>query len=160
LCISKSFDNQKHVIFGSMEQHFAADYFYLESIRVKEFSVNYRDVDPRELEADINPIILLDLDDSALEMELRISLFDLGKEVMALDCNFTFIVEEYFWDRDLGGKTVHLSHAFLTHLLMIATGTSRGIFHTLKPEWLDGFVLELLDLRDVFPMDGMRIQVA
>ena len=71
------------------------------------------------------------------------------KLILLLECACSFVLAEEYWNAQTESDKIVLPEDLLTHLLVLAVGTARGIIHAKKPKELAELLLPTLNITEV-----------
>jgi hypothetical protein len=129
--------------------------FQLVSITTDEFATFKENYDPEKKGFEIN----LDLDirvndeQKIVGMFTRIIFEQKSKPVLLLKSGCHFQLDPAFWESQTADNMLNLPVDLLTHFLVIAVGTARGIVHAKKPAWLSDIILPTLNVSTMIKED-------
>lgn len=73
--------------------------------------------------------------------------------VLILKTGCHFEISKEYWTSQTEDNILTLDSGFLTHLLLLTVGTSRGILHAKKPKWLESLLLPTLNVTSIISDD-------
>jgi len=129
--------------------------FQLVSITTDEFATFKENFDPVKTGFEINLGLDIRVNDEQkiVGMFTRIIFEQKSKPVLLLKSGCTLQLYPSFRESQTTDRTLNLPVDLLTHFLVIAVGTARGIVHAKKPAWLSDILLPTLNVSTMIKED-------
>lgn len=129
--------------------------FRLVSISTEEFATFRENHDSQSQEFDIGVGIDIKLNAENYQLGLftRFNFNQSESTVLTLTCACHFEIEQEFWNDNIKDDKLVFPAEFITHLLVLVVGTSRGIIHSKKPHWLGDVLLPTINVSKMIDSD-------
>jgi hypothetical protein len=125
-------------------------HFKLVDISIDQFATfkeNYHEGD-YDFDIDFNVRVSVDDNQQIVGVFSKYQFDQKNSPVLVIECGCHFYLDDTYWAENLTGNILTLDKALLTHLLVLTVGTSRGVLHAKKPNWLDSLLLPTLNVTD------------
>ena len=130
--------------------------FEIQEIQTVEFATLTKSIDPDKIiRLDSNLQFGIYPEVNGIVCEITIELYEEEKLILKLVTNCNFIVENNSWEKlKTEENKINLPKYFLSHLGMIALGTTRGILHTKTENTIfNHFTLPLINVKEMIQED-------
>lgn len=129
--------------------------FQLVSISTDEFATFKEHYLPDRADFEINLGLDIKVNDEQklVGMFTRIIFEQKSKPILILKSGCHFQLDTKFWESQTTDNILNLPMDLMTHFLVIAVGTARGIVHAKKPAWLSDILLPTLNVSTIIKED-------
>lgn len=130
--------------------------FKLIDITIEEFAVIEESFPSKDDKISISLAtnVKIDPDKHVIGVFAKFQFFNQNSPFMISEIGCHFKLKKENWEEFLNEDgTITLHKNFMSHLLVLTVGTSRGVIHARRPEELRGLILPTIDVSKHFPED-------
>ncbi len=73
--------------------------------------------------------------------------------ILVIECGCHFQLSDEYWDKQTENGALTLDNNLLTHFLVLAVGTCRGVLHAKKPKWIQNIMLPTWNVANLITED-------
>lgn len=122
--------------------------FRLVAITTEDFSTVKSNFQSDDINIGINLAVDVQVNaaDYIVAMATRFEFHQNTQPILTLESICHFQVDDKYWPQFVKDESLVIPANLLTHFLVLAVGTARGIIHAKRPMWLQGLILPTLDV--------------